>query len=74
MRYRHPLDRFPFAGRAERAPGPSGVFVENKRERPRVWHWEGWPANDNLPRTNPLIGDVRADHYYGLLAQGVIER
>lgn len=59
-----------------RAPGNAGVFVTSSPASPRsfprfaVWHWPGWPANDQgTPGRRPDL-----DHYYALIARGQVTR
>lgn len=59
----------------ERAPGPAGVLVQICRYQPRIWRFEGWPANDNKPRGAPSLGTwPNADAYYNALEKGWIQR
>ena len=60
-----------------RAPGPSGVLVEDRPRRPRFWRWPGEASND-VPRalaSNILAaGFGDADEYYTAMAEGRIRR
>jgi len=68
-----------------RAPGPSGVLVEDgevaptwlRGRRRQVWRWPGEASND-VPR--PLASNILeagfedADEYYAAMAEGRVRR